>query len=65
MAKALVKLNDEDEYLKEALNVKEALLIPFSIFIIGFIIAFLGYPIAISICWLITIVRSLIYSLKD
>lgn len=65
MAKSLVKLNIDKEYLEDALNVRDALYIPFAIFIIGFIIAFLGYPIAISICCLITILRSLFYSLKD
>lgn len=63
MARSLVKINDDEEYLKEALNVKNALYIPFAIFIVGFIIAFLGYPIAISVCCLITIVRSIILSL--
>ena len=61
MARSLVALNSEDEYLKEALNVKNALVVPFTLFIIGFIIAFMGYSIAISVCCLITIVRSLIY----
>ena len=66
MAKSLLKINKENEdYLKNALNVKEALYIPFVIFIIGFIIAILGYPIAISICCLITIVRSIHSSLKS
>ena len=66
MAKSLLKINKENEdYLKNALNVKEALYIPFVIFIIGFIIAILGYPIAISICCLITIVRSIYSSLKS
>ena len=66
MAKSLLKINEENEdYLKNALNVKEALYIPFVIFIIGFIIAILGYPIAISICCLITIVRSIFSSLKS
>ena len=32
--------------------------------IIGFIIGFLGHPIAISIVCLITIVRSILYSIK-
>ncbi len=64
MAKSLVRLNSDQEYLRDALNVKNALYIPFAIFIVGFIIAFLGYPIAISICCLITIVRSIILSLK-
>ena len=66
MAQSLLKVNAENEdYLKNALNVKEALYIPFVIFIIGFIIAILGYPIAISICCLITIVRSIYSSLKS
>lgn len=65
MANALVKLNSNKEYLREALNVREALYIPFVIFILGFIFAFLGYPIAISFCCLITILRSLFHSLKD
>lgn len=66
MAKSLLKLNSEnEEYLKGAINFKEALLIPFVIFIIGFIIALLGYPIAISICCLITIVRSIYHSLTS
>lgn len=66
MAQSLLKVNKENEdYLKNALNVKEALYIPFVIFIIGFIIAILGYPIAISICCLITIVRSIHSSLKS
>ena len=66
MAKSLLKLNSEnEEYLKGAINFKEALLMPFIIFIIGFIIALLGYPIAISICCLITIVRSIYHSLTS
>ena len=66
MAQSLLKVNAENEdYLKNALNVKEALYIPFVIFIIGFIIVILGYPIAISICCLITIVRSIYSSLKS
>lgn len=65
MAQSLLKINKKNEdYLKSALNVKEALYIPFAIFIVGFIIAVLGYPIAISICCLITIVRSICSSLK-
>lgn len=65
MAKSLLDINSENEkYLKGALNVKNALYIPFIIFIIGFIFAFLGYPIAISICCLITIVRSIMSSIK-
>ena len=62
MAYSLIKINPDKEYLKDALNIKDALIIPVAIFIIAFIIAFLGYPIAISICCLITIVRSIILS---
>ena len=66
MARSLLKVNKEnEEYLKSAMNIKTALYVPFIIFIIGFIIAFLGYPIAISICCLITIIRSIITSLKS
>ncbi|WP_295616073.1 TMEM175 family protein [uncultured Methanobrevibacter sp.] len=66
MAKSLLELNPEnEEYLKSALNVRDALYIPLAIFIVGFIIAILGYPIAIIICCLITILRSLYSSLKD
>lgn len=65
MAKSLLKINEENEdYIKKALNVKNALYIPFVLFILGFIIAIIGYPIAISICCLITIVRSIASSLK-
>ena len=65
MAKSLLKINRENEdYLKSALNVREALYIPLIIFFIGFIIALLGYPIAIIICCLITIIITLYISLK-
>lgn len=65
MAKSLLEINQENaEYLKSALNVKEALIIPFAIFIVGFAIALLGYPIAIIICCLITIVRTFYKSIK-
>ncbi|MBP5699606.1 MAG: hypothetical protein J6W71_02005, partial [Methanobrevibacter sp.] len=65
MAKSLLKINSEnEEYLKRALNVKEALYVPLAIFIVGFIIALLGYPIAIIICCLITILRTLYISLN-
>lgn len=65
MAKSLLEINREnEEYLKSALNVREALYIPLIIFFIGFIIALLGYPIASIICCLITIIRTLYISLK-
>ena len=63
MAKSLMKINPE-KGLPDALNVKNALIIPSILFIVGLVIAFLGYPIAISICCLITIIRSIIYTLK-
>ena len=64
MAKTLLKINSNSEdYLKKALNVREALYIPFIILIVGFIVALLGHPIAISVCCLITMLRSIIYSL--
>lgn len=64
MARALMDINNDKEYLEDALNVRDALYIPFAIFIVGFIIAFLGYPIAISVCCLITIIRTMIVSLN-
>lgn len=65
MAKSLIDINPDQEYLSEALAVKNALVIPCLIFGIGLIIAFLGYPFAISICCLITVVRSIFYSIKN
>lgn len=64
MVKYLMKIDPNNNNLKEVLQVKNALVIPFIIFLVGLAIAFLGYPIAISICCLITIARSIIYSLK-
>ncbi|WP_407414977.1 TMEM175 family protein [Methanobrevibacter sp.] len=65
MAKTLLEINPDQEYLSNALDIKNALVIPSIIFILGLIIAFLGYPFAISICCLITVIRSIIYSLKN
>lgn len=65
MAKSLLNINTDQEYLPKALAVKDGLVIPTILFTIGLIIAFLGYPIAISICCLISIIRSIIYSLKN
>lgn len=42
MAKSLVWINSQDG-LSEALDIKNALIIPSVIFIVGLIIAFLGY----------------------
>lgn len=64
MAKTLVSINSKNDYLTKALDLKNAILIPSILFIIGFSIAFLGYPIAISVFCLITIIRSIYYSLK-
>lgn len=63
MARSLIGINDKRE-LSHALNIKNSLIIPTIIFVAGFIAAFLGYPIAISICCLVTIIRSIAYSLK-
>lgn len=65
MAKSLLDINPDQEHLSKALAVKNALVVPFILFIIGLVIAFLGYPFAISICCLISIIRSIIYSLKN
>ncbi len=64
MSRYLTKINADNEYLTEALDLKNAIVIPFILLLIGFIIGFLGHPIAISIVCLITIIRSIIYSLK-
>ena len=64
MARLLIKLNPDQDYLKDALDVKNSIAIPTLLFVVGLIGAFLGYPIAISICVLITIIRSIIFSLK-
>lgn len=63
MSRSLIGINEKQE-LSDALNIKNSLIIPTVIFIVGFIGAFLGQPITISICCLITIVRSILYSLK-
>ena len=65
MAKSLLEINSDQEHLSNALEVKNALVIPSVIFIVGLIVALSGYPFAISICCLITVVRSIIYSLKN
>ena len=64
MAKLLIKMNPDQDYLKDALDIKNAIAIPTLLFIVGLVGAFLGYPVAISICILITIVRSILFSLK-
>ena len=65
MSKSLLKINDENKNnIKEAFSIQEALHTPLVIFAFGFILALLGYPIAISICCLITVGRSIISSLR-
>ena len=64
MSRYLIKINRDSEYLSEVLDLKNAIIIPLIFLIIGFIIGFLGHPIAISIVCLITIVRSILYSIK-
>ena len=56
---ALLKLNPNNNYLKEVLNIKNALIIPLALFLSAFIIAILGYPQAISIICLFTIIMSI------
>lgn len=60
----LLKLNPDSEYLKNALNIRDTLIIPLILFIVSFIIGFLGYPQAISIICLLTIVGSLISDIR-
>ena len=64
MAKSLMNLNHDKDNLSEALAVKNALIIPSILFIVGLIAAFSGYPFAISICCLISIIRSILYSIN-
>lgn len=64
MSKSLIRINSENKALADALNVRNALVIPSIILGVGFIAALLGYSIAISLCCLIIIVRSIIYTLK-
>lgn len=64
MAKLLIKINPDQDFLKDALNIKNAIAIPSLLFIVGLVGAFLGYPILISVCILITIVRSILFSLR-
>lgn len=64
MAKSLLKANFGQEELSGALDVKNALIIPSLLFIIGLVIAFIGYPFVISICCLISVIRSIIVSIR-
>ena len=64
MARYLIKINTDNEYLTNVVDLKNAILIPFIFLIIGFIIGFLGHPIAISAVCLILIIRSILYSIR-
>ena len=64
MSRYLIKINADSEYLTGVMDLKNAIIIPLAFLIIGFIIGFLGYPIAILIVCLITIIRSILYSIK-
>lgn len=64
MARTLIKINPDDGDLKNAIDFKNGLFIPILIFVVGLIVAFLGYPVAISICCVITIARTIFYMMK-
>lgn len=64
MARYLIKINTDNEYLTSVVDLKNAIIIPFIFLIIGFIIGFLGHPIAISVVYLILIIRSILYSIR-
>lgn len=64
MTRYLIKINTDNEYLTNVVDLKNAILIPFIFLIIGFIIGFLGHPIAISVVCLILIIRSILYSIR-
>ena len=64
MSRYLIKINADDEYLPSVLDLKNAIIIPLIFLIIGFIIGFLGHPIAISIVCLILIIRSILHSIR-
>ncbi len=66
MSKSLLELNkDNENILRDVMSITSALKIPLLIFVFAFIIALLGYPIAISICCLITVIRSIHDSLRS
>lgn len=60
LSKQLIKHNSDSKYLHKVINIKNILLLSFVLFIIGFIIAFLGYPQAISILCLLSMVWSIV-----
>lgn len=55
----LLKLNPDEVYLKDALNIKNTLIMPFLLFVVAVAIGMLGYPQIISIICLFTIVMSI------
>jgi uncharacterized membrane protein len=66
MSKSLLEINRDTEiHLRNVMSIRSALKIPLVIFVFGFAIALLGYPVAISICCLITVIRSIVGSLKS
>lgn len=56
---ALIKANPDSNYLKDALSIKNTLVIPLVLFLAAFIIGFFGFPQAISVICLFTIVMSI------
>ena len=64
MSRYLIRINADNEYLTTVLDLKNAIIIPFILLVIGFIGGFLGHPITISIVCLILILRSILYSVK-
>jgi len=45
MARTLIKVNPDDENLINALNIKNGMIIPLIVFIVGVIVALSGYPL--------------------
>ncbi len=64
MSRYLIRINADNEYLTKVVDLRNAITIPLILLLIGFIVGFLGYPIAISIVCLITIIRSILYSIR-
>ncbi len=67
-SRILIDINSNNEenlrISRNALNRRYGSYLPFVIFIVGIVIAFLGYPISISVCCLFVISNSIISSLK-
>lgn len=64
LSKQLILHNPDSDYLHKAIDFRNVLLIPLILFLLGFVIAFMGYPGAISILCLFTIVISIINDIK-